>query len=114
MISQRTLAALAAAKARGVKLGNPHLKPGDGRAGRRTRTANADDHAADVMPYIEAARAAGCSSLGELARALTARGIETPAGGRNWSPGQVSRVLTRAGKNRQKAENGALLHQAAA
>jgi len=52
MISTRTIAALAAAKASGVKLGNPQLKPGDRRA---ARTANADAHTADVMPYIEAA-----------------------------------------------------------
>ena len=99
MISQRTIAALAAAKARGVRLGNPHLRAGDTRRARRVRTALADRHAGDVAPYIEAARAAGCSSLGELARALTARGIATPAGGRDWSPTQVSRILARARKN---------------
>ena len=47
------------------------------------------------MPYIEAVRAAGCSSLSELARALIARLIETPAGGRDCAPGQVSRILKR-------------------
>jgi len=101
MISARTKAALAAAKARGVKLGNPRLKPGSRAAAReagRARTVNADAHAIDVLPYIERARKAGCVSLGELARALTAVGIETPAGGRDWGPTQVRRVLDRAEK----------------
>jgi DNA invertase Pin-like site-specific DNA recombinase len=101
MISARTKAALSAAKARGVKLGNPKLKPGDRRAAwhaRQARTDNANAHAADVLPYIEAAKKAGCASLGEIARALTARGIETPAGSRQWNAGQVRRVIVRATK----------------
>ena len=98
-ISARTIAALAAAKARGVKLGNPHLKPGDrfaAQAARLVRTARSHAHATDVLPYIEAARRAGCESLGDLARALTARGIETPAGGSTWNTTQIRRVITRA------------------
>ena len=101
MISQRTKAALATAKARGVRLGNPQIKPGDRaatRAARRARSAAAAAHAADVMPYIEAAIKAGCRSNGELAAALTARGIETPAGGREWSRAQVARIRARAGE----------------
>jgi DNA invertase Pin-like site-specific DNA recombinase len=102
MISARTIAALLAAKARGVKLGNPKLKPGDrwiARTARAARTANANAHATDVMPYIEAARNAGCTTLSDLARALTARGIETPAGEQEWNTTQVRRILDRARKN---------------
>ena len=69
---------------------------GGARTARQARTDLSNAHAADVLPYIEAARAAGCSSLGELARALTARGIRTPAGGLEWRAAQVSRVLARA------------------
>jgi DNA invertase Pin-like site-specific DNA recombinase len=101
MISTRTIAALAAAKARGVKLGNPQLKPGDrwaARSARAARTTTAEAHAVDVMPYIEAARKAGCTTLSDLARALTARGIETPAGCRDWNTSQVRRVIERVRK----------------
>lgn len=110
MISQRTIAALAAAKARGVRLGNPHLRPGDARATRkatRARSERADKRAQDVLPYIEAARQAGCQSLGELAQALTARGIETPAGERTWSRSQVFKVLRRTAS--QKPSDGATI-----
>jgi hypothetical protein len=75
-------------------LGNPSLRPGSRaalRIARQARTARADARAD--------ARAAGCSSLGELARALTARGIETPAGGRGWNASQVRRVLKRVDKS---------------
>jgi len=98
MISQRTIAALAAAKARGVKLGNPNLQR---RSGTRSlaaiatavRSKRSAEHAAAVEPYIAAARKAGCASLGELAAALTARGVDTPSGGRQWSRGQVLRIV---------------------
>jgi DNA invertase Pin-like site-specific DNA recombinase len=96
MISQRTKAALAAAKTRGVRLGNPNLKAGN-RAGAiaaaaaRSRAAKAK--AADLAPFIEAARKAGCRTLVELADALTSRGIKTPGGKAQWSAEQVRRIL---------------------
>jgi len=99
MISARTIAALAAAKARGQKLGNPNLRPGCRSAARhaaRVRRDQADAYAADIAPYIERARRAGCASLGELAEALSSLGIKTPAGGEVWSREQVRRVLRRA------------------
>lgn len=97
LISQRTKAALAAAKARGVKLGSRRLVKGFdmavSRQGRATQTARSLDRAAELVPYIRAAQAAGCRTQRELAAALTARGIRTPMGGEVWHVSQVQRVL---------------------
>ena len=97
MISQRTKAALAAAKARGVKLGGPNMGRGfdtaTSRAGRKAQTDRAARHSADVMPYITAAREAGATSLRKIAAALTALGIRPPSGGDRWHASQVCRVL---------------------
>ena len=62
MISTRTKAALAAAKARGVRLGKPeNLKHQDeGRLqGRARRSARAAERAADLRPIITDVRASG-------------------------------------------------------
>jgi DNA invertase Pin-like site-specific DNA recombinase len=94
LISQRTKAALAAARARGIRLGNPHLRGpnfagGAGPARRRQARAKARE----VAPYIAAARKAGCTTLAEIAEALAARGVKTPGGRDRWSPEQVRRVV---------------------
>ena len=93
----RTKAALAAAKARGGKLGNPRLRPGDAAASdaRAAWSGQAVRRAAEVLPYVEAARRAGAITLQQLADALTARGVRTPRGGERWRPWQVRRVLER-------------------
>jgi DNA invertase Pin-like site-specific DNA recombinase len=96
LISQRTKAAMAAAKARGVRMGNPKLPPGTFgamRGARTERTRLATEHSASVMPYIIAARGAGANSLREIAAALTARGVQPPSGGRCWHASQVRRVV---------------------
>ncbi len=96
MISKRTKEALAQAKLRGVKLGNPNLRPGSRGAAlnaSRTRRDYANAKARDIMPYIDAARRAGCLSLGQLAEALTNRGIKTPGGKSEWSAVQVRRII---------------------
>jgi DNA invertase Pin-like site-specific DNA recombinase len=98
-ISARTKAALAVAKARGTRLGNPNLQPGSvdtARVATEARQAYARDHAAIVAPYITAARKAGASSLTQLAEALTARGVRTPSGGNVWHPATVSRIINYA------------------
>ena len=61
MIAKRTKDALAAAKARGVILGGPKLN--EARAlGHAALKANADRHAANVLPIIREALRAGCES----------------------------------------------------
>jgi hypothetical protein len=97
-VSTRTKAALAAAKARGVKLGNPRLLAGSresAHAAAMVRSRASDSHAQGVAPYIADARRAGCVSLIQLAAAMTARGIRAPGGGVSWRPEMVRRVLAR-------------------
>jgi DNA invertase Pin-like site-specific DNA recombinase len=89
LISQRTKAALAAARERGVKLGNPKLRAASGPAARKRQ---ARSEARKVLPFITAARRAGCTTLKEIAEALAARGVKTPAGNDNWAPEQVRRI----------------------
>ena len=93
LISARTKAALAAAKARGQVLGNPRLDQARAVANRRLK-AEADAHAAGVLPVIKKAQKAGASSLREIAKALNDRGIATPRGGR-WHPQSVANVMLR-------------------
>lgn len=96
MISQRTRVALEAAKARGVKLGNPKLKPGTpatAKAASDAASARARAKAQDVMPYVEAAQKAGATTLQQIGQALEARGVRTPRGGTRWAPAQVARIM---------------------
>ncbi len=97
--SIRTTAALAAAKARGVRLGNPRLKAGDkssAQAAANAKSRKARRRAGELMPFIEAAQKAGCLTLGQIAEAMTARGIKTPGGGSDWTATTVRRVMKKA------------------
>lgn len=98
-IREATKTALAAARARGVKLGNPTLRAGDPETARRARAARstlAAERAGDVLPHITAAKAAGCTSLRQIAEALTSRSVRAPGGGTTWDATQVRRVLLTA------------------
>src|SRR5215470_7942912 len=94
MISARTKAALAAAKARGVALGGPKLAQARKRAVASIKSL-ADQHAANVLPVIREIQRAGAKSLHEVADALNARGITTPRGGA-WYAKSMSNVLARS------------------
>jgi hypothetical protein len=91
---------LAAAKARGTKLGNPNGAAALRRAGHGNAAAvdalvaGADRHALDLGPVIASLRAEGHSSLPSLARALNEREMRTPRGGK-WHPSSVRNLLFR-------------------
>lgn len=97
-ISRRTKEALAVAKARGVKLGNPSgaesLRRAEkgGAALRAAVSANAAAFAEDLAPVLEDIRAAGHTSQRAIDAELTARGIRNRRGGR-WGVGNVGRLL---------------------
>lgn len=94
LISQRTKAALAAAKKRGALLGNPRL--GEARMlAQKARVDGSDRFAANLLPVIRQAQAAGCTSLRDVAKVLNARGIRTRRG-TEWTATAVSRILARA------------------
>ena len=96
MCSERTKAALAAAKARGVKLGTARNLTKEGRKlgsarGVLAKQEKAARRATDVAPVIERL---GPMSRTRLAKALNAEGIPAPRGG-TWTTTTVSRLLAR-------------------
>jgi len=94
LISERTKAALAAKKAQGAQLGNRTNLAEVGARGHATMTRQADRFASNVRPIIESVRAAGATTLQEIADALNARGVKTARGGR-WHPMTVRAILQR-------------------
>lgn len=94
MISARTTVALAAAKARGVRLGNPNFAAAQAKA-RDVQSALADERVADVLPAIDDLKARGATSLRKIAAGLNARGLRKPRGA-EWDASGVRRVLARA------------------
>ncbi len=98
-IGERTRKALAAARARGVKLGgNRGNLPVVGEKGRAisagVRREKVKRRAQDLVPILADIRASGATSLRGIAAALNARNIRT-ARGAQWSSVQVMRVLER-------------------
>lgn len=94
MIAARTRDALAAAKARGVKLGNPNIAKARA-ASIAMNQAKASAKAEAVLPIIEAIQKSGVTSLRAIAAELTARKVPTARGG-DWAAPQVRNILKRA------------------
>lgn len=100
LISERTKAALAAAKARGVKLGNPNGAEPIRRAGKGTAAAleaarrKAADRAVEYAEILADVRSEGATSLSAIAKELNVRGILTARGGR-WHPSTVRNLVSR-------------------
>jgi DNA invertase Pin-like site-specific DNA recombinase len=85
MIGERTKLALAAAKARGVKLGSPVA------AGRNRAAAAA--HAETLRGAVTPLALAG-ETTRSIAKALNDRGLKPPRGG-EWQSPQIMRLLAR-------------------
>jgi hypothetical protein len=85
---------LAAAKARGVKLGGPKLAQAR-RVALETIGAAANNHAANVLRIIREIRKAGATTLREIADALNARGVARARGSKCYAM-TASIVLARA------------------
>lgn len=93
MISERTKAALAAAKVRGISLGSPKARTTI-QAAREARSAKARAEAQNVAAIIRHIQSSGVKELAKIARVLEARGVKTPRGSTTWQAVQVGRVLT--------------------
>ena len=88
-ISQRTRAALAAAKAQGIQLGNPRLAEIN-RTRKRTARQFADQHSNLIWSLRNKGR-----TLREICEVLNDAGITTAKGG-VFHPVQVTRILRRS------------------
>lgn len=93
VIAQRTKASLAAAKARGVRLGNPNAANQSKMASDKTRE-QADAFAKGIKTVMQALHAQGATSFSSLAKSLEAHGVGTQRGGR-WTAAGVRNILLR-------------------
>jgi hypothetical protein len=93
--------ALAAAKARGTKLGGCRVSAERfaeiGAAARQARTERAERGRAEILPTITKIQAAGATTLRQIAAELNALEIPAARGG-EWSAVQVRRILERTTK----------------
>ena len=94
MIAGRTRSALAAAKAKGVKLRNPHIEAACGEAVAAIKS-EADRAAGNVLPIIAEIQKSGATTLRAIAEALNARGVATPRSGR-WHAMSVRNAIAPA------------------
>jgi DNA invertase Pin-like site-specific DNA recombinase len=94
LISERTKAALRAAKAQGTVLGNPRLSEAAAR-GTAAGKSRADQFAANLLRLVREIQKAGARSLNAIADVLNKRGIRT-ARGKEWTHVHVGLVLRRA------------------
>jgi DNA invertase Pin-like site-specific DNA recombinase len=102
-ISQRTKAALEAARARGVRLGNPRPETATfhdratasaaGAKGSKTRVAAANDFARLIRPLFD--RELAGLSAHAAAIELNRRGVQTARGNGRWTARSVLNVLAR-------------------
>lgn len=100
LISERTKVALAAAKARGVRLGNPNgaralkgKQVGNREAVAKVK-ANAQERAGNLQTMLADIRAHGIDSVRAIADELNRRGVLTPRGA-TWHPTSVARLMQR-------------------
>jgi DNA invertase Pin-like site-specific DNA recombinase len=94
LISERTRGALAAKKAAGARLGNPHNLAHAGSLGRAALAVAADEFASSLIPVIQAIRATGSLTLASMADELNMRGIRS-ARGSKWHRSSVANLLDR-------------------
>jgi len=93
LISERTKAALAAAKRKGTLLGNP--RPAKSlKRGHATRREQAIAFAAKLKPVIARAQEHGATTLQELAECLNRLGYRTPTG-KQWIAQSVRHLMQR-------------------
>ncbi len=101
LISERTKAALGAAKARGICLGGDRgYRPSAGpnsHAAAVSRREAAEQAAHRLLLEVDRLRGEGVVSRQALARALTESGVPAPGGGGTWTHTTVGRLLARTG-----------------
>jgi len=95
MISSRTKSALDAARARGVKFGNPLYEEAIPKANEAWKAIAADRNAGLRKVVAEVMEKTGLTKLAEIAEALNLRGIKTNRGC-GFTPTHIHRLLKAA------------------